>query len=468
MGRLPEWMTVGWRADGAVAGTLVVLLAWGVVLVLAGAAAGHVVTIGVGGGLAGAALVGLLAGGWVDGLVLVALALPLPAVLGEGSPRIPPAAIVTAVVVFAWLLGLGLNRRPLRVDVLPLKSILFLGTGFLIAAVFATHRGAALREVINLGSLLGLLVVATHELAEDRDRMGRLSLVIAVTAAAGGVVAALQMVGSLPTEFPRSGTSFYRATLGFGWPNEAAMFFALCIPFVVHVFGSARTLGARALAALGVVLCVLGLVATFSRGSWLAVLAAPAVFLFVGKRRRAVGLWLWAFPIILIIDVGFGGIVVQRAVETIGDWVLAQRLALMFAGILMFLDHPIVGVGPGGFPEVLESYATDVAWLWDFVGSAHNAYIHMAAETGLLGLTGLLAFIAATFGTLLRGARRVLADPSAEDDDRRSALTALWAFSTAILVSMVEWSFAHGVGQLIMLIAALGFASELRRLRTRP
>jgi hypothetical protein len=37
-------------------------------------------------------------------------------------------------------------------------------------------------------------------------------------------------------------------------------------------------------------------------------------------------------------------------------------------------------------------------------------------------------------------------------------VTALWAFTTALLVSVVEWPFAHGVGQLIMVVAALGFA----------
>ena len=38
----------------------------------------------------------------------------------------------------------------------------------------------------------------------------------------------------------------------------------------------------------------------------------------------------------------------------------------------------------------------------------------------------------------------------------------LWSFLTACLIGFAEWPFAHGVGQLILVVAALGYA------RSRP
>jgi hypothetical protein len=40
--------------------------------------------------------------------------------------------------------------------------------------------------------------------------------------------------------------------------------------------------------------------------------------------------------------------------------------------------------------------------------------------------------------------------------------TLLWSFVTACLLGFAEWPFAHGVGQLILVVAAMGYA------RSRP
>ena len=38
--------------------------------------------------------------------------------------------------------------------------------------------------------------------------------------------------------------------------------------------------------------------------------------------------------------------------------------------------------------------------------------------------------------------------------------TLFWSFTAACAISFAEWTFAHGVGQLIMLVAAMGFAAD--------
>ena len=60
------------------------------------------------------------------------------------------------------------------------------------------------------------------------------------------------------------------------------------------------------------------------------------------------------------------------------------------------------------------------------------------------------SLLGATALALLRTARRA-------DADLLSA-TVLWSFTVACVVAVAEWVFAHGVGQIIMLVAAMGLA----------
>jgi O-antigen ligase len=421
-----------------------------------------------GGALLAAGLLALLIGGWIDGSVLVLLSLPLPALYSSDSARIAPALLVTALVLGGWVLRRGTEPRTLELGPFPRRSTLLLLLAAGLSAVFAQDAGSAVRELFNLTLLLALVVLLTDELGRDRRGADALPRWIAAIGGVSGAAALLQTAGVLPTLFPTPGTSLYRATLGFGWPNEAGMFFALVLPFSVHVVRGARGRAEGLLGVLAAAGCLVGLLCTYSRGSWLAVAVAPSVLLLLGETRAPVRFWVVAAAAVLALNVGLGGLLYTRVASLLGDWVVEQRGALMLAGLLMFQAHPVVGVGPGGFGSALEEFGPRIPWLWDYTGSAHNAYVHAAAEMGAVGVAAFTAFLGTSFFVALRGARegrrRLRLEDGARGDGearerQRLRETALWSFATACLVSFFEWPLAHGVGQLIMLVAALAFAT---------
>ena len=361
-----------------------------------------------------------------------------------------PLLLVTAAVVVGWMLLQGVRARQLRVDALPKRSLMALTLALALAAAFAQAPLAAARELANMLLLLALLVAATDELGSDVARVARLARLLGFVGGAAGFFAVLEAFAILPGTFALTGTRFFRATGGFGWPNELAMFLAISLPFAVYALRSARSRAAEVVALLAVGAVAAGLVATFSRGSWLATLAAPAVLLLVGRGRFVLRFWLAAAVTFVVVDAGSGGAVTNRIAGTLQDPLVGQRFALTQAGLLMFLARPLVGVGPGGFSESLDRFGIQVTGLYDFVGSAHNTYVHIAAETGVLGLIALVVLLGATALALLRTARRA-------DADLLSA-TVLWSFTVACVVAVAEWVFAHGVGQIIMLVAAMGLA----------
>jgi O-antigen ligase len=450
-----------WRfalaADRWSAGSAAALAALGSVLALQGAGSGGTPWVVAGGAALGTGLLLLLIGGWLDASALVVLSLPLPALYSSDTARVAPAVLVTVLAIGGWTVRKGTEARRLDPGPLPVLATLVMLAAPAVSAVFAQQTLPALRELFNLALLLALLVLVTDELRHDRSKAAALPLWIAAVAGVSGAAAVLQTVGVLPTAFPMPGTSLYRATLGFGWPNEAGMFFALMLPFAVHVIRAAPGRAAGALGALAAASCLVGLLCTYSRGSWLAVLVAPSVLLLTGETRAPLRFWSIVAVLALALNVGVGGLIYERVASLLGDWVVEQRGALMLAGLLMFRAHPVVGVGPGGFASSLEDFGPQIPWLWDYTGSAHNAYVHAAAEMGVVGLGAFIFFLGSTFLVLRRSARNGRgAGASAEERSLRD--TALWAFATACLVSFVEWPLAHGVGQLIMVVAAVGFA----------
>ena len=270
-----------------------------------------------------------------------------------------------------------------------------------ISSGFATDRGSAARETVTLVLLFALLIVATDTLSRRPGSVATVARVLGWVAAAVGGFAVLESVGVLPGEFAVAGTPYFRATGGFAWPNELAMYLAISLPFTVMLMREASGSLARVIAMLALGLAIAGLVSTFSRGSWLATVVAPGVLLFVSERGFALRVWFAAAAALLVLDLAAGGVVTARIAGTLTDPLVGQRFALTQAGVLMFLAHPLVGVGPGGFEAGLDQFGLLVPGLWDFVGSAHNAYVHIAAETGILGLLALVGLLLSTLWTAL-------------------------------------------------------------------
>jgi O-antigen ligase len=299
-------------------------------------------------------------------------------------------------------------------------------------------------------------VAAADLLGRDPRRSRSLVSLLVVVGGICGVLGVLEMLQVIPGEFPRWGTRFYRAALGLGQPNGLGLFLAALLPLGVHCWNVATRPAQRAVAGFSALAIALGIIATFSRGSWLALMGGTVALLLVGDAWRALRVWLGAAVLALLADLASGGALWDTAQRTLVDWTLEQRAALMYAGLLMFQAHPFVGVGPGGYAESLDEFGPQISALWDYLPTPHNAYVQMAAECGIIGLVALLAFLGAIFRILVRRVREADRDPRVSAEERSLRRALLWSFATACLAGMAMWPFAHGTGQVVMLVAALG------------
>jgi O-antigen ligase len=88
------------------------------------------------------------------------------------------------------------------------------------------------------------------------------------------------------------------------------------------------------------------------------------------------------------------------------NFAIIERVAHWLAALRMWELAPWLGVGPGNYATIYPSVALP---LWrDPLGHAHNIYLNVLAETGVVGFGTFLLFWSSLIGWLFVQMRRVL------------------------------------------------------------
>jgi O-antigen ligase len=93
------------------------------------------------------------------------------------------------------------------------------------------------------------------------------------------------------------------------------------------------------------------------------------------------------------------------------DGAIKRRVTEMFAAVYVFIDHPVIGVGPGMFRTYAEEYGNRGATTLRRIEGdrrAHSLLLEIAAESGALGLTLFLAMLLVTMAGLASARRSLL------------------------------------------------------------
>jgi O-antigen ligase len=160
--------------------------------------------------------------------------------------------------------------------------------------------------------------------------------------------------------------------------------------------------------------------ASFSRGAWLGSASAVALMiLFAGVRARVAAVAAGVvFALLLLaggsnfLPEGFADRLtnalasadtpdVRTAFITAENFATVERRSHWEAGLQMFTANRTLGVGLGNFNARFSEFTVSPTFRVT-QGHAHNYYIHVAAEAGLVGLTGYLLLLAAIVVTGLR------------------------------------------------------------------
>ncbi len=421
--------------------TPLVRLGW---LALAGAAGLGLATLplpAAGLLLAGTAMVLAILIEPLIGLALTLLAGPFGALESVilGGTAMDSGQLLLALTLAAWL-ARGVARREIRLPIvgraLGIPLALFVAVG-LISLCGAPSLTLGFKEVlkwVQVGFVAWFAADTPRQRENDRERaivQTRLKLVTAAVLLAGSCQALIGiwqfgLRGHGPEHFEILGR-FFRAYGTFEQPNPFAGYLGLTLPIAVGIGigglgswwgkkASTRRQASipRLLTIMFIIIAVLAaaLLMSWSRGGWLGAAGGLAAMTFFWPRKRWMGGLLvlalaagglGALRIGLIPDqftarlVGFAGdIQIQdaRGMDiTPSNYSVLERAAHWQAALSMANEFPWLGVGLGNYEAAYSDYAL-LNWPYA-LGHAHNYYLNLLAEAGVVGLSAYLLLWAA-------------------------------------------------------------------------
>lgn len=190
--------------------------------------------------------------------------------------------------------------------------------------------------------------------------------------------------------------------------NTAARYFIVTFVFLNYLRSVAKNNLLRLLAIMGMIITFLGVFYTVSRTGMLLLGVALLLLIILQtnlKRRIQVSIIsLVAIGLLLIFSGNILDFIkgitpaISEGTDTVG-----VRYAFWNAGLEMWRDHPIAGVGIGMFPSNLKFYPNPSYIAVFLKGSvAHNIYISMLAETGIVGFLLFFALLIRALWTFLK------------------------------------------------------------------
>lgn len=366
---------------------------------------------------------------------------PLRALIATESSLQLPLDLGQLLLLF-WLTAWVMHRIVLRQRLprlawspLYIPVLVFLLVAGL-SAFSAVSFAGWLREWVKWLQILALIVLVGSTMQGRAWRWPLLGVLLA--GAANAVVGIYQFMGGSGALHLLVNGRFFRAFGTFGQPNPFGGFMAMLAPLALCLtlasllrWRQCRTRGAfgavGGYAVLGVLL-VAGLLASWSRGAWLAFGAASLMILIALPRRLFQGMLLGAAASLLAAAMWSAGLLPASLSERLGsatsdyfafedmrgvpinaaNYPVVERLAHWQAALNMATAHPWLGVGLGNYEHEYERFRL-LNWP-AALGHAHNYWLNLLAETGIPGLAAYVG----VWGSVLLLSWRALRHPDQE------------------------------------------------------
>ena len=239
-----------------------------------------------------------------------------------------------------------------------------------------------------------------------------------------------------------------------GNPNVLGEYLLLITPFAAASLLAAKTWPKRFLYLLCLGLMLICLIFTSSRGAWLGMLFAAAIFLVMLDARFI----LLGIVGLVVLYFALPDWVIDRfaSIGDMSDSSTSYRVYIWLGTIAMLKDYWFSGIGPGNsaFNLVYPAYSYNTI----SAPHAHNLYLQLLCDAGILGLLLLLLVILSFYRTVLSAASR------AKDRKTRVYLAAsAAAVGGFLLQGMTDYSFYNNrVTLFFWVVIALGIALSRR------
>jgi O-antigen ligase len=342
----------------------------------------------------------------IIGLYAAVLAIPLEAVgVSVGNANATPAKALLdllAIVILAHLL-LGQRRAHIRAAHAWFGGVILVS---LLGVAFAPDTSTLLQLTAQA---LAYVIISIFVTGIDRDEIERLLQVLVFSGAVAGLVTVLTTGPQVATEGGRVVTG--RAQAGFAHPNVLAFFLQLTLgPALVML--RRPQLAQRLAVSAAVGMMIAGLALTLSRAAFLGT-AVMLIILLASSPFRRLAAALAVIVVVLAVT-NFDNILSSSEISQVSQRISTvssvqgvgqdPRVAIWSVTPRIVADHFVLGVGEGNFYTASVRYGVFLPDHTPF-DHAHNLFLTVAAELGLVGLAIFGGFLIAVGRAAWRGLR---------------------------------------------------------------
>jgi len=321
----------------------------------------------------------------------LSLAVTLFAAYSHISIFIGPVFLPLVAITLASFILYKLFKRDLTIAYLPINKFVFLFIATIFFSLFFTQdwERATYDLFIFLKSLVLFFLIVN--IAKDENTIIHLIETVVVAVLCGSIIALSEYHTTMHV-FLFSG----RTGSVLEDPNFFASMLVSVLPFSIFLFKRERNLYLKSFWGVCSVFQLFSIVPTFSRGGIIGLVVI--LFLVVLHERK--NKWTWiVLPLVILI---FAIVVpfdfwirIMTLINTQYDRAIGHRLLLMKSGIKVFSQYPIIGVGTGDFINAISRYMNHPM-------VAHNMYLHVFVETGIIGGTFFLCILGNVLWSLHR------------------------------------------------------------------
>lgn len=333
--------------------------------------------------------------------------------------------ILGAITLAGFLLQ---NLTPNQKILLQFRNVHILGFLF-IAWCFITNPQAAwngpARNWVLTFLQLWILMVLTHHLLDKPKKQQTFLWVFSMAAMISALVAMRQgyLGGAFTVKEARG--------LADG-SNAAARYFVVSFVSLNYLRANETGRLLRLLSFVGIVVTFIGVFITISRTGMMLLFGAFALmFLLQAKvkfRRQIIALFIISWVVLWFMSDSITNELAQILPSiSQGSDTVGLRYTLWKAGWRMFIEQPLLGVGIGMFPYQLPYYAADLLPAYHLDIVAHNMYIQILAETGIVGLGLFLSLLVVAVGNFIL--------PVDLKDEKMRALRNTWFIIIVVMLA---------------------------------
>jgi putative inorganic carbon (HCO3(-)) transporter len=389
----------------------------------------------------------------------------LPAVL---APLLPTMLALCLVLIafFSLLVRFGTEKERRLYSSPVNKYIGLFALVYLIATLTSVSRAGSLLTgfLIVFFTLFALMLNNAIDSKRQTDFLIRLLVLAGTAISAYGVYQyffydATSAGAWIDSDMFSDITNRVYATLGN--PNVLAEYLLLVTPFAFACVLTAKTMPRRLfylLCLFGMLLCMLF---TSSRGGWLGLIFAAAVFAVMMDARFI----LLGAVALVVMYFALPDWVVQRftSIGNMTDSSTSYRVYIWLGTLAMLKDYWFAGIGPGpdAFNAVYPAYSFNTV----SAAHSHNLFLQLTSDAGILGLL-LFVFMLFSFYRRTLSAYSLTRQNGRRKGDRQTRIylaAAVSAVSGFLLQGMTDFSFYNArVTLTFWAVIAVGLALTRR------